>query len=198
MKKDVEIFFDGYVHDFDSIYGHNHERSKIGKIADKIFRKSMYERFRMTLEFINDKNLNTILDVGCGTGIYSLEYLKMGKDIVGIDLAKNMVDLSNAVSKEHFPNGKFEFIKGDYLSYEFDTKFDVAVLMGLFDYIKDAGSLLAKLKVDTKGMILGSFPKSNHYLAPYRRIRYRLMKCPLYLYNYNQIESLIKKNDFNN
>ena len=91
--QEVESFFDGYAKDFQSIYG-GAKRNFWNKIMDKWFRRSMMERFKYSVHYADNPKIKTILDVGCGPGHYLHAFLEMGKRVTGIDIAKNMIDLS--------------------------------------------------------------------------------------------------------
>ena len=112
-QNNVELFFDSYANSFDSIYGHNNKRSFIGRTNDRLFRKEMYIRFKQTLKNINNHNITSILDVGCGSGRYCVEYVRYGKSVVGIDLAESMIKISKRICEYNFPNGNFKFIHAE-------------------------------------------------------------------------------------
>tara|TARA_B100000686_G_scaffold2583_1_gene2782 strand:+ start:2057 stop:2581 length:525 start_codon:yes stop_codon:yes gene_type:complete len=150
----------------------------------------MYFRFEETLKNIDNARVQSILDVGCGSGRYCVQYLKMGKKVVGIDIASNMLKIAKETCFEAAPEGKIEFINGNYMSYLFDEKYDAAVLTGLFDYIEDAESMVKKLKTDVKFMVLGSFPRSDNFLNKIRKVRYFFKNCPLYLYSREKLEKI--------
>ena len=197
-KNKVESFFQSYAESFDSIYGHREKRSFVGRTTDRLFRKAMYSRFEKTLYNIKKDDINSVLDVGCGSGRYCIEYLRLGKSVFGIDLADEMIKIANDVCKNEIPNGDIELIQGDYFDYELDKKYDASVLMGLFDYISNPKDLLKKLKKDTNKIILGSFPKLWNIWTIQRMVRYKIRRCPLFFYTKNQIESMLNDLDINN
>ena len=94
--------------------------------------------------------------------------------------------------------GEINFVHDDYVTHQFNQKFDAACLMGFFDYIKEPKNLLLKLKKDITQEIYGSFPKSSGILAAQRIIRYKMRNCPLYLYSKQEVESLMNEAGFNN
>lgn len=189
-KEKIKANFETGAQEFDRIYEPSDEKSIISKWLDNLFRKTMYIRFEETIKNINKKDIQSVLDVGCGSGRYCLEYLKMGKKVVGIDMASNMLSMAEKICMGTFPNGEINFVHGDYMKHKFDEKFDAAVLMGLFDYIKDSESLLEKLKTDVKGIVLASFPRSDNFLNQIRKIRYLFKNCPLYFYSKKQLEGI--------
>ena len=97
--KDVETFFHGYAADFDSIYGHTKKRSTWDKFLDKYFRRSMRLRYNLVLKYSANTNIETILDVGCGGGVYCEALLNMGKTVTGLDIADGMLKLAEQKTK---------------------------------------------------------------------------------------------------
>ena len=158
----------------------------------------MFLRFRETLKNINHPDIHSILDVGCGSGRYCAEFLKMGKMVTGVDIASEMLNLAKILCKKEVPEGLIKFINGNYTNVELGEKHDAAVLMGLFDYIENPQPLLKKLKKDINNIILATFPKDNNLLNSIRKVRYQLFKnCPLYFYSKNGLEKLFESCDFN-
>jgi len=191
--KEVKDFFHGYASDFDSIYGHEEKRGFLGKWIDRNTRQTMFKRFEKTLEHTASPEIKSVMDVGCGGGRYVVEFLKQGKEVLGLDLAQGMLDIAEKrVAEFGFENPKVEWVFSGYMEYEPTKKYDAACMMGFFDYIADPLPLLKKLERDIDKEIYGSFPKSEHWLAGQRRIRYKMRNCPLYLYSRKDLEKLLK------
>lgn len=191
---DIKVFFDGYSNKFDSIYSSDlSKRNIFQKLIDKQFRKSMFGRYELTFRTIQNSDSKSILDIGCGSGIYANKLAKDGYIVTGIDVAPNMIKLAREYSEDiNNPT----YLVEDFLDME-DKKFDASILMGFFDYVSDVNLVFNKLKKTTNKMFMGSFPKDNGFLALQRKIRYKIRKCPLYLYNKNELDLLLK-NHFNN
>jgi ubiquinone/menaquinone biosynthesis C-methylase UbiE len=50
-----------------------------------------------------------VLDLGCGDGTTALPAARLGADVLGVDIAKNLVEAGNKRAKEHgLTNGKFQ------------------------------------------------------------------------------------------
>src|SRR6266700_1921328 len=50
-----------------------------------------------------------VLDLGCGDGTTALPEAKLGADVLGVDIARNLVEAGNKRAKEHgLPNCKFQ------------------------------------------------------------------------------------------
>ena len=190
-EQGVKDFFAGYAEDFDSIYGDGKPRNLFNRIIDKLFRQAMYERYKRTIEFLSSSDdVRTILDVGCGSGRYSVDLARNGMTVTGVDLAQEMLDIAkNNSHKLGFE--KNNFIAGSYFDIEISEKHDASILMGLFDYISNPDDLFVKLKKDTSKYILASFPKRGGFLAWQRKIRYNRRNCQLFYYSKNNIVSLM-------
>lgn len=193
----VKNFFDGYSNTFDDLYDLQ-SQSPIVKFFNKFLRYEMYSRYKITISKIKDmeRDCKTILDIGTGPGRYCIDLSKFGFETTGIDISINMINLA----KSHALNNKINncnFIHADYLSYNFEKNFDVAILNGFFDYIEDPVEVFLKLKKDSK-YILASFPKKWHWLSPQREWKYKLRNCPLYLYTKNQLHKLLNEANINN
>lgn len=67
-----------------------------------------------------------LLDAGCGTGWTSCFFAKRGYDVVGVDIASDMIDLARDLAKrECLENATFEVF--DYEAMPFRDEFDCAV-----------------------------------------------------------------------
>jgi SAM-dependent methyltransferase len=189
--QDVKNFFHGYAADFDSIYGHDAKRGAFDKMMDKLFRKSMLLRFNETLEQSKNPAIQTILDVGCGSGVYDVEFLKQGKTVVGLDLAEGMLQIARQKTADFKNSGKISFVLSGYMEYAFGQKFDAAVLMGFFDYIKEPVPLIKKLQQDVTKELYMSFPKAGGFLTWQRKVRYNMRNCPLYFYSKKSLVDIL-------
>ena len=68
------------------------------------------------------------LDLGCGDGTTALPAAKFGADVVGIDIARNLVDAGNRRAQEHgLTNLKFQEGDASNLEQVPDKTFDVVV-----------------------------------------------------------------------
>ena len=192
----VGQFFDGYAADFDSIYGHTTERSAFGRWVDRRFRGVMMHRFEAALRQTDRADIQSVLDVGCGSGRYVMAFAKQGKTVVGVDMAEGMLKLAQKGVDEMGVSDQVTLVAGDYLATSFDRTFDAACLMGFFDYIENPVSVWQKLAKEVTGEIYASFPIAGGWLAWQRKVRYRLRKCPLWLYTREDVVAILDEAGF--
>jgi SAM-dependent methyltransferase len=196
--KDVETFFHGYAADFDSIYGHTKKRGPWDKFLDKYFRRSMRLRYDLVLKYAANPQIKTILDIGCGGGVYCDALLNMGKNVTGLDIADGMLELAKQKTKIFIDKGQASYIHSGYIEHPFNEQFDAGVLVGFFDYIKIPIEVFKKLEHDINKELYMSFPKAGGFLGWQRKVRYKMRNCPLYYYTKADIVNLLTKMNWQN
>ncbi len=67
-------FFDRFAQTFDTFY--EGRRGRWMRFIDRHFRSDIYVRFARTFEVLGDLAGKTVLDIGCGSGIYVIEALR--------------------------------------------------------------------------------------------------------------------------
>jgi ubiquinone/menaquinone biosynthesis C-methylase UbiE len=69
-----------------------------------------------------------VLDLGCGDGTTAVPEAKLGADVLGIDIARNLVDAGNKRAQQHgLTNLKFQEGDGTNLGQVSDNSFDLTV-----------------------------------------------------------------------
>jgi len=192
-EEKVKTYFHQQAQRFDTIYEDN--KSLWQKIVDRVFHQVVKDRFDLTFLKLGEIKGKTVLDVGCGSGRYALEFARRGADkIVGIDFAQAMIDLANSYANDLPEKGKCSFLCGDFMNHDFKEQFDYSVAMGLFDYLTNPSDYLARIKGLTRGKIIASFPKRWTWRTPIRKTRLLLANCQVYFYSKRDIERLVKGN----
>lgn len=82
-----------------------------------------------------------VLDAGCGTGAMSVELAARGAEVVGVDIAPNLVDIAQRRLPAHLA-GSVHFVAGDMLSSSFG-RFDAVVAMDSLIYYSQTDLLNA-------------------------------------------------------
>ena len=186
----VERYFERTAEEFDALYDDRGLRFWF----NRIFRRALYARARMTLDELCELHDFTILDVGCGSGRNSILFLQAGAQrVVGIDVARKMVELSSERARRHGVEGKCSFVQSDLLSYAPAEKFDVVVALGVFDYLADARANLECMAALATSKVIASFPGVSLVRAPLRKLRYALQDCPVFFYTRQELETLCKE-----
>lgn len=180
---------------FERIY--SHEKSSFSNFLDRTFRKDMYERFTFTIEHALPIEQRTFLDVGCGNGLYCLEFAKRGASkVVGLDISLMMLQLCRQSARQAKVENRCTFIQSDLLQYNPESTFDVAIGIGLFDYIRDPFPVLQRMQQVTTDRIIISFPRIWTWRAPIRKIRLSLRRCNVYFYTKDRIAQLMRDAGF--
>jgi len=186
-----EIYWDSAVGVFDAIY--SHDEMSWNKFLDSVFRWDMYERYKFTLRKAEPIENRTFLDVGCGTGRYSIELARRrARRIVGIDIAQNMIAVCQQRAEAEGVKERTSFLKTDLFGLESNETYDVCIGIGLFDYVQDAHSLLRKMRERANHSVIMSFPQLWSWRALARKIRLSLKGCDVYFYTRRDVEELVR------
>jgi SAM-dependent methyltransferase len=184
-------YFDRHIDDFDKIY--RADRSWLGNWLDKTIRASIGLRFRLAFELLGDLQGRSVLDVGCGSGRYTLKAVDRGAGkVVGLDAAPGAVRAAQKNAKALGLEDRVDFIEADFIDYEFEDKFDILFAVGYFDYIFDPALHLEKMLQVARGCIYASFPRRWHLLTPVRKLRLALKRYAVRFYSAGQLEKLMR------
>jgi cyclopropane fatty-acyl-phospholipid synthase-like methyltransferase len=147
-------------------------------------------------EPLRDKS---VLDVGCGTGQYAVEFARRGaRRVLGIDIAPNMLEVSRHNVRAAGCEDRCEFQQSDLLEYRSSETFDVTIGIGLFDYIRDPLPVLRRMHEVTSGRVIISVPRSNTWRAPVRKARLAMRGCDVYFYSQQRTVDLLQEAGFKN
>lgn len=185
---DVARFFHSYAKDFDAIYGNRN--TFLNRIINKFFRVSMRLRFEKTIAGCDPIKGKSVVDIGTGPGHYAIALAQRGASrVLGLDFAEGMIRVAEQHAQHSGVSHNCQFVFGDFLKYEFNEKFDYAVVMGFMDYIAEPQRVIDKVLAVTTDRAFFSFPVAGGLLAWQRKLRYR-QRCDLFLYTRPQIEKL--------
>jgi SAM-dependent methyltransferase len=180
---------------FDSIY--SHDKSRLANWLDGIFRWDMYERFDYTMKRSEPIEGRSFLDVGCGTGRYALELADKGaRKVVGLDIADEMVKTCEDRARAVGLANRTLFVRTDLLQFRPETRFDIAIGIGLFDYVRNPLPVLTKMRESASDRAILSFPRAGTWRAFVRRIRLGLLGCDVYFYSEQRIRGLLDQAGF--
>ncbi len=122
-----ETIFDSVASKYDSWY-----RTPLGRYADEV-------EWRCVRALLPDKK-GKILDLGCGTGLYTERLIKMGFDVVSLDYSMEMLRIAKRKIE-----GKF--IRGNAMRLPFrDSVFDGIVAVTSFEFFPDPEKAIKEMK----------------------------------------------------
>jgi ubiquinone/menaquinone biosynthesis C-methylase UbiE len=189
----VKHHFDDDAERFDSIY--KTKKSLFARFIDDYWRGVVQKRLEINVEKLQPLTGKKILDVGCGSGRFCLEFAKGGAaKIVGVDFASAMIDIANDLARAQGVEKQCDFRAGAFPDAVDDSEapFDASTANGFFDYIDRPVPIIAKMRELTKGKMIMSFPKAYEFRVPLRRFRFWLKGTPLFLYTEKQVKDILR------
>lgn len=188
----TQRYFHSKAEQFDRFYA---DSGKLRKYFDRIFRAGIFDRYRLVFEHSGDVEGKRILDVGCGSGRYCVEFARSGaSEVVGVDFAPNMLIIAEEAARINSVTNQCHFINTDFLQFEAEPKsFHLSLAMGVFDYIKEPEEFLSKMVQLTKGKVFASFPRKSLVRMPQRKLRYMFKGCPVYFYSKDRLSSCLQQ-----
>ena len=131
-KLEVMAHFDKEAPEFDF------ERTAAGyRLRHKLVRNLVSKEYRAGA---------VALDVGCGTGEYTLSLVQAGFEVLGGDLSKGMLAIAKSKIKEHRLAQKIHFIRLESTKLPFRNDFfETIICIALLDWVPDSYSLLVEV-----------------------------------------------------
>lgn len=123
----------------------------LGKFVDEVETKAV-------LELLRPNPGEEILDVGCGTGNFSLKLARLNAKVVGVDCSESMLKIARAKAREL--NLDIEFILADVMDLPFeDNFFDSCLSVAAVEFFADQRRGLEEMfrVVHPKGKIVIGF-----------------------------------------
>jgi len=185
-------FWNREIRDFDAIY--SGDKGRFSSFLDSVFRWDMKARFQYTMLESDPIEGRSFLDVGCGTGKYSIALARSSaRRVVGLDISEEMVKECLRVAALEGVGDRCEFVQTDPLAFSTDERFDVSIAIGLFDYIREPLDVLRKMRELTVQRSIFSFPRAFTWRAPVRKARLALKGCDVFFYSRGKIERLLSE-----
>lgn len=117
--------FDKEASEYDKWY-----QSKLGEFVDKVETELAFSLFKPTPGM-------KILDVGCGTGNFSIKLAEMGCKVTGIDKSEKMLEKARQKAKDRGLDIEFRIM--DVYNIDFpDESFDGVFSMAAFEFVNKA------------------------------------------------------------
>lgn len=197
-RKRIGDYFTRAATTFDTFY--DKKRSRFMQAVDQRFRSDIFERYRLTFEAMDPLEGKTVLDIGCGSGPYLAEALKRGAShVVGVDLSEEMIRLARerlAPVLASPGTGSSELLVAAFPEEAPEGVFDHAIAMGVMDYVADPAPFLAALPSRLRHSAILSFPSIHWFRTPFRKVRYTIKRCPVYFYEHDEVDRLLRTAGF--
>ena len=118
-------------------------------------------------QFIHDGKVfgDSLLDVGCGNGVFMKEAQRLGYKVVGIDFDRENIK----IAREHFGlNDVFPLTLEELITSYQDKKFDVITFFEVLEHMDNPGNFINSIKTGLKpgGHIALSVPNRERFLDP--------------------------------
>ncbi len=155
-------------------------------VARLLGRGPLFDRLRFAVDVAVTMPAKQVLDVGCGSGPLFAPLAAHGIHVVGIDPAEAMVALATEQAAEY--PGLIEVRNERWEDLDERDSFDLAVALGVFDYVATPGELLARLG-RAADQVVASFPAPGLRLI-LRKVRYGRRGVGVYGYNTHEFDLL--------
>lgn len=138
-------------------------------------------RSNLVRKFLGKVSQSQILDIGCGDGSLSLQYLEEDNSITFVDVSDKMLEIVKKRVPDQFL-GKINLINESFESILFDRKFDIVLCVGVIAHVTSVHELFKKIDQVLKpgGMVvLETTPNPypiGKLLFPYYFLRNLLLK----------------------
>ncbi len=162
-------------------------------------------RTKLLQSFVQVKKTDTVLDLGCGSGIHMKFLAPKCQKIVGLDISPHMLTLAKKELSD-LAGKNWQLIVGDAEKLPFaKNEFDLVVAMGLLDYLscweKVVQEAYRVLKKD--GYFIFTIPKSPSLFSFLRtnwgnRIKKNVFGLPEVknIVTQKELETVLNKNGF--
>jgi len=160
----------------------------------RLLRPGLFRRRQLAVETVRSHTAPSVLDVGCGSGRIGEFVLWAGaSQYLGIDFSEPMIELARARLGRF--GDRVRLLTDDFLTAPVESQYDVVLALGLFDYLPDPESFLARMFMlcAPGGSLVGSFPAWSPVKGPIRKLRYEWIgDCPIFNYDRGGLERMLR------
>jgi 2-polyprenyl-3-methyl-5-hydroxy-6-metoxy-1,4-benzoquinol methylase len=173
-------------------------KSKVVRIFDKIIRKAFQERINFTYKLLGNIGGKTILDSGCGPGVYLIEALNRGAvRVTGIDFSQEMINRAHSViSRTHPHNHNWDLQKKDLDTFIPIDSYDVVLIVGVLEYLEDPLKVLKVFQKAVRDCIIVTFSYKYSLYSILRFLLTSIQGIKITLNTLDNLEILAQKAGF--
>ncbi len=143
-----------------------------------------------------------IIDYGCGTGTLSIEVSGNVKEIIGIDISKNMIKIAKQKTKNRNIEN-IEYIKTTLFDERFKKEsFDIILAFNVLHFLKDTTKVVQRINELLKpgGLLISETPCMSEKVGPSSIFIYLLSKIGIIPYikllKFRELENLMASKNF--
>lgn len=171
-------YFDQASDRFSSYYGNERVTRALGRGA-------LFDRLRFAVAKAEETGARRVLDVGCGSGPLFAPLATRGISVTGLEPAPAMLELARAEASK-FPGVDVQ--EGTWEGLHAQSSYDMAVALGVFDYVDTAAELLRRL-ASVAPAVIASFPAPGPR-TQFRKLRYGIRGVKVHGYQPHEITAL--------
>jgi SAM-dependent methyltransferase len=118
------------------------------------------------------------------------------KNVMGLDVAPEMLKLARDLAKKEGVAGRTEFVQMDIIDWNRSDVFDQTIAIGLWDYFADPTERLKVIRRMTRGRFLSAWPRLWTWRAPIRKVRLSALGCPVYFFSKPEVYRYMEASGF--
>lgn len=119
--------------------------------------RNIGEEVKTMLRLIDPRPDDRILEIGCGTGEFSIELSRHCREVIALDVSEGMLEYAREKARSRNRNN-ISFIKGGFLTYEADDElFDAVVSQLALHHLPDFWKLTALKRINSMLKTAGRF-----------------------------------------
>lgn len=182
-------------HGHEEIIGPTWVRSLYMKLIFPMESRLMKQRYLKTIEFINMycTPQSMVLDIGCGTGLFTVELLNRGASVKAIDFSESALQATqeNVVANAPLFKGKVEYFLAD-VSRKNIPKGDIALAMGVAPYIHEIDEFYRNI-LSSCQVFFCLLVDPSHWINRLRRMMPWLNVRKLQFHSKKRIDEIIRQ-----
>jgi ubiquinone/menaquinone biosynthesis C-methylase UbiE len=140
-------------------------------------------RFRLVLECLLEASRASgrLLDLGCASGYYSVEFAKAGGCVAGLDISDASVALARRRAERDGVADRCEFTTGDVRRLPFgDCEFDAVLMVEVLEHVREQRQAVSEAVrvLRPGGVLVLATPHAFETLSRWQRFRKRRAPVP--------------------
>lgn len=132
MAENKKVNFNDIAYIYDDWY-----KTQLGRFADNVENNLIFK-------YLKDLKGKNLLDVGCGTGLYSIMAYSRGATVIGLDISENMLNIAREKTK--LLSLPINFVLGDMDNMPFnDNTFNAVISVTALEFSKNHKNSLKEI-----------------------------------------------------